>query len=157
MDWPAASQVLSEGLRSLRGEHDLEHNAAYVVQERTDESLSTGGSAALVATVEQVKQAFPDLPTLQDTLDSVLGRELERYVAEDRAQDALTLLSDCASTFANDSADELEEIVYERWAQAESDSHDLAEAVRIYDLGLAELPNSSPLKQNRDYFSSKLE
>jgi len=155
-DWPRASQVLAEGLRALPDDYGLKRNAAYVVQEWVGEGLAKRGAPGFRAAADAAKGAFPDLPEVGEALGGVLGRELERIIGEGRAQDGLLLLAECSSKLDAEVLVKLKEFIYERWTRAEADDNKLAEAVRIYDLGLADIPQSALLQQNRDYFASKL-
>lgn len=92
-----------------------------------------------------------------EILVAVPGRELERIVSESRSEDALVLIENCSGVIDAGAEVELLELIYERWARAAVDASNVAEAVRIYALGLAEIPHSALLAQNRAYFAGKLE
>lgn len=155
-DWPAALRAYAQGLQIVPGSRDLSRNLPHVFQEWSRQSLQQGGAKALVAQIDVMRGIYPGATALEDVLENVLGREVTARIKGGDPQGALDLIRDMQASVPQDLADDLNVLAYDRWARSRMDAGDWAEAIRIYDLGLLEVPQSRQLGNNRDYAQSKL-
>jgi tetratricopeptide (TPR) repeat protein len=154
-DWPGAAAVYSEGLSIVPDSRDLGRNAAYVIQEWSAEALRDGGPPAFVEVARKARKSLAALDSLDRVLGSVAGRDVQRMVDAGTPEQAIALVETAAEVLPDKNVIDLKELAYDQWARGLGDKGDWVEALRVYDLGLADVPNSGLLKNNREYAASK--
>jgi tetratricopeptide (TPR) repeat protein len=155
-DWPQALRAYAEGLAIMPDARDLMRNVPYVLQEWSRQALKDGGAPRLVAEIANMQEIFPESESLPDVLESVVGREVTSHIENGVPQDALDLIGEVAPVLPEQVAADLKVLAYDHWGKGKMDAGQWEEAIRIYDMGLLEVPQSSLLDNNRNYATSKL-
>jgi hypothetical protein len=102
-----------------------------------------------------MQEIFPESQSLPDVLKRVVGREVTSHVEDDDPQAALDLIGAMTSVLPETVTADLKVLAYDRWGKGKTDSDQWEEAIRIYDMGLLEVPHSRVLNNNRNYAASK--
>jgi hypothetical protein len=77
-------------------------------------------------------------------------------VENDDPQAALDLIGEIAFVLPDDLTIKLKVLAYDSWARGRGETGDWDDAVRIYELGLLDVPQNRLLENNRHYAESKL-
>jgi tetratricopeptide (TPR) repeat protein len=155
-DWPTALRAYAEGLQIAPDSRDLSRNVPYVFQEWSRQALKDGGVALLISKIDAMQEIFPGSKSLPDVLEAVLGREVVNRIGDGDPQAALDLIGGVEGSMPQDVVANLKVLAYDRWAKGKMDAGEWAEAIRIYDQGLLEVPESGLLDNNRSYAERKL-
>ncbi len=155
-DWPVALRAYSVGLQIVPDSRDLSRNVPYVFQEWSRQALRLGGAERLISEIARMQEILPQSKSLPEVLESVLGGEVANRVGNSEPQSALDLIGRVEASVPEDVVVNLKVLVYDRWAKGKMDAGEWEEAIRIYDMGLLEVPQSRLLDKNRNYAESKL-
>ena len=135
---------------------DLSRNVLFVFKEWSRQALKEGGAELLIAEIDVMRKILPELKSLPDVLEGVLGREVAKHIGDGDPQSALDLISGVGGSMPEEVVVKLKVLAYDQWAKGKMDAGELEEAIRIYDRGLLEVPESGLLDNNRSYAESKL-
>ncbi|WP_299950382.1 hypothetical protein [uncultured Ruegeria sp.] len=154
-DWKGALLAYAAGLELVPDSRDLRRNVPYSFQEWSTSALKTEGAAGFIVAVNEMETVFPDPKALAGVLQNVLSSHMESMISADMPNAALELIDEVAVVLDSDTTHEVKVYTYEKWARLYFNHEGWLRAVEIYDQGLADVGNSSLLRNNREYAQSK--
>lgn len=150
-DWPGAADVYVAGLAVAGQSALLRNNVIYLAQEWTRAAFASGGIDAVIQTARQVAAKFPGVANVGAGPAGVISNAVRDKIAAADFAGAIAIAERVSDIVPADRQRQLFEVSYDRWAKSFMDKKQWDEAIKIYDQGLARLPDSSLFKQNRAY------
>jgi tetratricopeptide (TPR) repeat protein len=150
-DWAGAADVYAKGLAEAASSSLLRHNVVYLAQEWSRAAFAQGGVEGVIDVARQVIAKFPNVPEVKAGPAAVIANAVQERTRAAAFADAIATIERAHEVLDADRRRNLFEYSYNTWAKTFIDKKAWDEAIKIYDEGLAKLPDSSLLKQNRTY------
>jgi tetratricopeptide (TPR) repeat protein len=149
--WDDAANLYAHGLKRDPENALLRNNAVYLAQQWMYAAVAKGGAPTLMPVARQAIGKFPDLPKVREVLIVVVNNSINEKVKAKDFRAAADLVEQTRDYLPPDKSAQLLEFSYYKWAESYMTKKQWGEAVKIYDQGLKQLPESSLFKQNRAY------
>ncbi|MGH8432030.1 MAG: hypothetical protein ACREUF_16665, partial [Solimonas sp.] len=150
-DWAAAADIYATGLAAAGPTDLLRNNITYLAQEWARAAFASGGIDATIQVAQQAMAKFPGVPDVKAGPAAVIANAVQDRVKAASFPDAIAMIERAGEALSADRQRQLFEYSYDNWAKTFFGKKQWDEAIKIYDQGLARLPNNSLLTQNRAY------
>ncbi|MFV2052388.1 hypothetical protein [Aliiroseovarius sp. YM-037] len=156
-NWSSALETYSEGLAIHPDARELSRNIGYIVQEWTAGALTKDGPQGFVAAATKAQSLLSDDTVTHNVLESVMGHAAEARLADNDAEGAIDLIDEVSPVLSLDASQSLKVFAYDRWAKSVGEGGGWADAVAIYERGIADVGDDRLLTNNRDWARSQIQ
>lgn len=150
-DWAGAADVYAKGLAEAGSSSLLRHNVVYLAQEWARAAVGQGGVEGVLDVARQVMAMFPNVPEVKAGPATAIANAVQERTRAAAFADAIATIERANDVLDADRRRSLFEYSYNAWAKTFVDKKAWDEAIKVYDQGLAKLPDSNLLKQNRNH------
>jgi tetratricopeptide (TPR) repeat protein len=152
-DFENAVAIVKQAGETLRAATtaQLRDNIPYLFQEWARAVLARGGGTAVLPVSRQAAAMFPESPAAREAVANVVIETINQKVSAGNFEGSIVTLKQAREIFPSSIAKQLFEYSYGNWGERYMKKKQWKEAIKIYELGLSELPQSELFRQNRTF------